>query len=75
MMERKLMLEVDKKKEATVMKHELYFLSFLYGTIELLIEKGIITEEELKKKVMEDLSLSEEEFNKIKLGGSPSQHK
>jgi len=47
------------------MKH-LYFLSFLYGTIELLIEKGIITEEEIMKKVMEDLSLSEEELNKIK---------
>jgi len=48
------------------MKHKLYFLSFLYGTIELLIEKGIITEEEIMKKVMEDLGLSEEEFNKIK---------
>lgn len=58
--------EIRTRKEKE-MARKLYFLSFLYGTIELLIEKNIITLEEIKKKVMEDLNLTEDEFDKIYL--------
>uniref|UniRef100_A0A6M3M9D0 Uncharacterized protein n=1 Tax=viral metagenome TaxID=1070528 RepID=A0A6M3M9D0_9ZZZZ len=51
------------------MDKKLFFLSFLYGTISLLIEKNIITLEEIKKKVLEDTDLTEEEFDKIYLSG------